>query len=119
MSPAAVPLQTVTDELLDMPGPFQMLTPELLLMLGIGAIGTALGLLVITVLNTRMASGNVRMNPRKRYVFALSFGGTGVGGVRFSPLVTDAYGYISFLLLLLLPVGVSVLIIRELVRADV
>ncbi len=112
-------LQTLVDEFLDMPGPFQMLNPEILLMLGIGAIGTAVGLLAISVMNARMPGDNMNMQPRMRYLFALSFGGTGIGGIRYSSLIADTYGYLSFALLLLLPVGVSILIIKELVRADI
>ncbi|MFC7078313.1 hypothetical protein [Haloarcula halophila] len=112
-------LQTLIDEFLDMPGPFEMLNPELLLMLGMGTIGTAVGLLTTAIMNARMTNEHMKMNQRTRYLFALSLGGTGIGGIHVSPLITEIYGYMSFVLLLLLPIGFSVLIIKELVRADI
>lgn len=111
-------LQALVDPL-DVPGPFQTLNPELLLMIGIGGIGTAVGLLIISVINAQMTGEHSYIEPRTRYLFALSFGGTVIGGIPYSSLIADIYGYLSFALLLLLPVGVSVLVIKELVRADI
>ena len=88
-------------------------------MLGIGAIGIAVGLLAISVINVRMSDGNMNMHPCMRYLFALSFGGTGIVAIRQSSLMAVAYGYLSFSMLLLLPVGACILIIKELVRADI
>lgn len=114
-----VPRQTVTDSLLGMPGPFQMLSPGVLLMLGIGAIGLGTCLAALSVMNARVGNSELTMAPRVRYTIALSFAGTAMGGVRYYPLLSELYGYLSFGILLLLPAVICALIIQQLVRAEI
>lgn len=111
--------RSLSNGVLAIPGPFRMLTPETLLLLGIGGSGIACALLGITLINRQFGPGNVEMNSRARYIFALSVGATGMGALHRYPLLTDAYAYLSFIIWLLLPAVVSIVIVSALVRVDV
>jgi len=96
----------------------QRLTTDSIL-LGIGAISVAFGVMMMSIMNTRLGGSGSKIGTRERYLFAASVAVCAMAGLRYYPFLSEAYGYLSFTVLLLLPFAFSILIARELMRADI